>query len=129
MPFQTPSGIGGTGQVPDSTGTRSQSLRVDPTAIPNLRKTFSSALTKLDKEIELAITEIRVRPWAGDPVSSEAAERFNERSIDSGDSALSALEGYQRQLKSAMDALTEVEYQYRTVEGDNTGTFNKQGGC
>lgn len=104
------------------------SLYVDPHAIPSLRAAFSTALTKLDKQIEMAITEIRVRPWAGDPVSEAAAEKFNERSVESGDSALTALQGYQRQLKSAMDALLQVERQYHVIEGDNTQKM-KPGGC
>jgi hypothetical protein len=104
------------------------SLYVDPQAIPSLRAAFSTALTKLDKQIEMAITEIRVRPWAGDPVSEEAADKFNERSVESGDSALTALQGYQRQLKSAMDALVQVERQYHVIEGDNTQKM-KPGGC
>ncbi|NUT51990.1 MAG: transcriptional regulator [Saccharothrix sp.] len=105
----------------------SHTLNVDPSAIPSLRAAFSGALTKLDKQIEMAITEIRVRPWAGDPVSQDAAEKFNERSLESGDSALIALENYQRQLKSAMDALNLVEQQYRSIENDNTGLMGQQG--
>jgi hypothetical protein len=103
-------------------------LNVEPGSIPTLRKAFSTALTKLDKQIELAVTEFRVRPWAGDPVSAEAAQKFNERSVSDGDSALEALQNYQKQLKSAMDSLDEVERQYRIVEGDNTRLMNK-GGC
>ncbi|GAA3843123.1 hypothetical protein GCM10022243_06980 [Saccharothrix violaceirubra] len=103
-------------------------LNVDPTAIPSLKSAFAGALARLDQQIELAVTEVRVRPWAGDPVSSEAAEKFNERSLESGDSGLAALLGYQRQLKSAMDALILVERQYQTIESDNTGLM-QQGGC
>ncbi|MBP2339165.1 transcriptional regulator [Saccharothrix coeruleofusca] len=102
---------------------------MDPTAIPSLKTAFSGALTKLDKQIELAINEVRVRPWAGDPVSTEAAEKFNERSFESGDSALGALQSYQQQLKAAMDALTLVERQYHAIEDDNTGLMEQQGGC
>lgn len=107
----------------------SQTLSVEPNAIPSLRNAFAGALTKLDKQIELAITEVRVRPWAGDPVSQDAAEKFNERSLESGDSALTALQNYQQQLKGALDALALVEQQYRTIEDDNTGLMGQQGGC
>lgn len=111
----------------DSSPPGQHQLNVEPEAIPALRNTFSNALTKLDKQIELAITEFRVRPWAGDPVSKEAAEKFNERSVTDGDSALQALLNYQRQLKTAMDNLNQIERQYRVVEGDNTGMMNKSG--
>ncbi|KOV80316.1 hypothetical protein [Nocardia sp. NRRL S-836] len=111
----------------DSSPPVQHELNVEPEAIPALRSTFSAALTKLDKQIELAITEFRVRPWAGDPVSAEAAEKFNERSVTDGDSALEALQNYQRQLKTAMDNLNQIERQYRVVEGDNTGLMGKSG--
>jgi hypothetical protein len=103
-------------------------LTVEPGAIPGLRSAFSNALTKLDKQIELALTEVRVRPWAGDGVSQEAAEKFNERAFESGDSALGALTSYQRQLKSAMEALDLVERQYVAMDDDATGLM-KQSGC
>ncbi|GDY29152.1 hypothetical protein GTS_07850 [Gandjariella thermophila] len=106
-----------------------RTMRVDPAAIPGLRRAFGNALTKLDKQIELAITDIRIKPWAGDPVSAEAAQQFNQRSVEAGDSALAALQGYQRQLKSAMDALQQVDEQYQVIEGDNTTLLRRQGGC
>lgn len=107
----------------------SHTLNVDPAAIPSLKSAFSGALSKLDKQIEMAITEVRVRPWAGDPVSQDAAEKFNDRSLESGDSALGALQDYQQQLKTAMDALTLVEQQYQAIENDNSGLMEQQGGC
>ena len=130
MPFDTLPGNAGDGSLPDPAQfTGRQALRVDHAAIPRLRKVFTTAITKLDKQIELAISEMRVRPWAGDPVSSEAAQQFNQRSVDAGDSALAALQGYQRQLKSAIDALQEVEDQYQVIEGDNKALLDRQGGC
>lgn len=130
MPIETHPGSAGDGPVPDpSRFTGGRAFHVDHAAIPRLRRTFTDAITKLDKQIEMAITEIRVRPWAGDPVSAEAAQQFNKRSVDAGDSALAALQGYQRQLKSAMDALQQVEEQYRAVEGDNRASFERRGGC
>jgi hypothetical protein len=106
-----------------------RALRVDPAAIPSLRRAFSNALTRLDKQVELAITDIRIKPWAGDPVSEAAAQQFNQRSVEAVDSALAALQGYQRQLKSAMDALQQVDEQYQVIEGDNTTLLRRQGGC
>jgi hypothetical protein len=107
----------------------SHTLSVDPDAIPSLRSAFSSALAKLDQQIELAVTEVRVRPWAGDGVSAEAAEKFNQRSFSEGDSALGSLQSYQQQLKSAMDALDLVEKQYRAMDQSATELMKQQGGC
>ena len=57
-------------------------FRVDPAAIPGLRKVFTTALVKLDKQIEMAISDVRIRPWAGDPVSQQAATDFNDHTLD-----------------------------------------------
>lgn len=108
--------------------TGSATLKVDREAIPHLRKVFNSALTKLDQQIEIAMTGIRVSPWAGDPVSAGAATQLNDHSVDGTDSALNALRAYQQRLKSASDALTQVAEQYQVVESDNTSSFSALGG-
>ena len=98
-------------------------LRVDRDSVPHLRKVFDDALTKLDVQIDLAMSCIRVSPWAGDPVSGNAATDFNEHSIDGAESALDALRAYQRQLKSASDALSQVAQEYDIVESGNAASF------
>lgn len=115
--------------VPDPTSASGQAtLRVDREAVPHLRRVFDGALSKLDVQIELAMTGIRVAPWAGDPVSQTAADSFNNASVDGPDSALNALRAYQQRLKSASDALTQVAQEYQIVEGDNAASFS-DGGC
>jgi hypothetical protein len=111
---------------PSSTGRAT--LRVDRDSIPHLRKVFDQALAKLDVQIDMAMSGIRVSPWAGDPVSGNAATDFNNHSIDAADSALNTLRAYQRQLKSASDALAQVAEEYEIVESDNTASFGAQGG-
>ncbi|WP_143174375.1 transcriptional regulator [Streptoalloteichus hindustanus] len=101
-------------------------LRVEPSSIPELRRAFESALNRLDPQVDMAITDLRIRPWAGDPVSAEAATRFNDASVDSGEGALHALQSYQRQLKAAADALRDAEAQYRATEGDNAALWGKK---
>lgn len=113
--------------TPDPAAIASGGFRVDPAAIPGLRKVFTTALVKLDQQIEMAISDVRIRPWAGDPVSAQAATDFNDHALGV-DSALDALQAYQRQLKGALDALTVVEQGYHTVEQDNTALI-QQGGC
>jgi len=113
--------------TPDPAAIISGGFRVDPAAIPGLRKVFTTALVKLDKQIEMAVSDVRIRPWAGDPVSQQAATDFNDHTLGV-DSALDALLAYQRQLKGALDALTQVEQGYHTIEQDNT-TLIQQGGC
>jgi hypothetical protein len=100
-------------------------LRVDRESLPRLRQVFDGAMSKLDEQIELAMTGVRVSPWAGDPVSDNAATDFNNRSVDDPDSALNVLRAYQQRLKSASDALTQVAQEYRIVEQTNTEAFTK----
>lgn len=120
MPSST-TGSGGRVTVPSPTG--HATLRVDRESLPHLRQVFNGAMSKLDQQIELAMTGVRVSPWAGDPVSSNAATDFNNRSVDDPNSALNVLRAYQQRLKSASDALTQVAQEYRIVESDNTASF------
>jgi hypothetical protein len=113
--------------TPDPAAVIAGGFKVDPAAIPSLRRVFTAALVKLDKQIEMSVSDVRIRPWAGDPVSEQAANDINDHALGV-DSALDALQRYQRQLKGALDALIEVEQGYHTVEQDNT-TLIQQGGC
>lgn len=118
------SGIGRA--LADATAMSAATLRVDRSAIPHLRKVFDTAMSKLDTQIEIAMTGIRVSPWAGDPVSETAATQLNDHSVDGTDSALNALRSYQQQLKSASDALARVAQAYQIVESDNTDSFRSR---
>jgi hypothetical protein len=111
-------------QLPDpASASGTATLRVDRDAIPHLRRVFDSALSKLDEQIELAMSGVRVMPWAGDPVSENVATAFNNHSVDATDSALNALRAYQQRLKSASDALTQVAEAYRLAETGNATSF------
>ncbi|HVV23589.1 MAG TPA: transcriptional regulator [Pseudonocardiaceae bacterium] len=125
-----PSSTTGSGQLPREVAalTGHATLRVDREAVPHLRKVFNDALAKLDVQIDLAMSGVRVSPWAGDPVSANAATDLNDHSVDGTGSALDALRAYQRQLKSASDALTQVAEEYRIVESDNSDSFRAAGG-
>lgn len=111
--------------LPDYSGSQ-RKLSVEPSAIPAARKVFSDALDKLEGKLTAALEELHARPWAGDPVSSETAERFNQRTFEAGDSAgLAALKAYRDQLKGVVDQLTAIEADYRRVEGDNTASWGR----
>lgn len=111
--------------LPGEAGTRS--VQVDPAAIPNLVNALQSSLDSVGLQIEHAITELRIMPWAGDPVSSQAADEFNHRSGDSPEGALAALCGYRDELQSAAESLNEANQQYRQIEDDNISRMG--GGC
>ena len=125
MPFSS-THSGGRVTIPSPSG--HATLRVDRESLPRLRQVFDGAMSKLDQQIELAMTGVRVSPWAGDPVSGNAATDFNNRSVDDPDSALNVLRAYQQRLKSASDALTQVAEEYRIVESTNAASFGRGAG-
>ncbi|WP_243792067.1 hypothetical protein [Saccharopolyspora gloriosae] len=128
MPLYSPSGDGS----PDSTAPpglpgAGGSMRVEPTAIPNLVSALQSSLDQVGVEIEHAITELRIRPWAGDPISSTAAEQFNQRSVGGDQDALTALCGYRDQLQSAAESLQLANQHYQDT--DDVNAVRLGGGC
>ncbi|MEU4738965.1 transcriptional regulator [Actinosynnema sp. NPDC023658] len=111
--------------LPDYAGAQ-RKLSIEPSAIPDARKVFSDALEKLELKLQRAVAELKAQPWAGDPVSSETADRFNRDTFEAGDSAgLTALKAYRDQLKGVVDQLTAIEADYRRVEGDNTASWGR----
>lgn len=95
------------------------SVRIEPSAIPKLVGALQGSLDEVGVQIERAITELRIRPWAGDPVSTNAAEEFNQRSLNSGEDALTALCGYRDQLQAAADSLDQANAQYQHIDETN----------
>jgi hypothetical protein len=116
-------GGGSAAPTPQFTGT--QTLRIEPSAIPDALKAFSDAYERVTRKVQ-ELESLPIRDWAGDPVSSETAVQFKQRSNTGGaDSAIACLKGYQAQLKGAMDALTSSHADYLRVEGDNTDQWGK----
>jgi hypothetical protein len=108
-------------------GNQHRDLIVQPGAVAELRDAFSGALDRVDRQIELAGTDLRVAAWAQDPVSTSAATTFNQRSIDpagGGDSALDALLAYRRQLSTAVDNLAKTAQQYALAEEDGSANVS-----
>lgn len=95
------------------------SVRIEPSSIPKLVGTLQESLDSVGVQIEQAITELRVRPWAGDPVSDNAAEEFNRRSTGDDEGALPALYDYRDQLQAAAESLNQAQAQYQRIDGDN----------
>ncbi|GAA3880664.1 hypothetical protein GCM10022243_51590 [Saccharothrix violaceirubra] len=120
-------GGGGSTQapIPEYSGSQ-QKLSVDPSAIPEARKVFAEALGRLENTLNGALQGIQARNWAGDPVSKETADKFNENTFGAGDSAaFSAIVAYRNQLQGVVDQLTAIEADYRAVEGDNTAAWGR----
>jgi PE family len=103
------------------------SLKVDPEAVPALRRAFADALSKVEEQLRLANQELRVTPWAKDPVSQDAAARFNERSVDTAASALDSLRAYRDRLNVAVANLDKTAEQYSAVDKGGASGVNKNG--
>jgi hypothetical protein len=106
----------------------SNRLLVEPGAVPALRDAFADALGKVDRQIELADADLRVTPWANDPVSTDATSAFNSRSVEDTESALGMLRAYRQQLSTAVETLDRTAEQYQVSDEDNSVTVGKQDG-
>ncbi|MCI2419112.1 hypothetical protein MOQ72_16830 [Saccharopolyspora sp. K220] len=124
MPLTDPWGESSTAALPGMSG---GSVQVEPAAIPRLVNALQESLDAVGLQIEHAITELRIRPWAGDPVSADAAEEFNQRSLGGGEDALTALCGYRDQLQAAAESLELANRQYERIDGDSAAGLG--GGC
>ncbi|MHA6798430.1 hypothetical protein [Bounagaea algeriensis] len=103
------------------------SVRIATSAIPNLVSSLQGSLDEVGVQIEQAITELRIRPWAGDPVSTHAAEQFNRRSVGGDEDALTALCDYRDQLQNAVESLNRADEQYRRLDEDNAAELRDSG--
>lgn len=117
---------GGSGPVTPDYASSPQQLSVEPSAIPAARAAFETALDKVTQQLA-ALAGTSTPAWAGDPVSHETAQKFNDRTHSDANSAVDVLKGYQKQLQGAVDALKATEARYRQVEGDNAALWGKHG--
>jgi len=117
---------GGGGAAPTGpTFTGTQRLRIEPHAIPQALAAFREAHDQIDGKIK-ALHALQVNNWAGDPVSSETAQQFTERTNGAGaDSALACLNGYRDQLQAAIQSLSASNAEYLAKEGTNTERWGK----
>ena len=116
-------GGGGTSSTPSFSGT--QTLQIEPSAIPGALAAFRTALDRVSKKVD-ELSGMDIRPWAHDPVSDHTATRFAERSTGGGaDSAMKCLVGYRDQLKRACDSLAAAQHDYTVMEGENSAYWGK----
>jgi hypothetical protein len=116
---------GGGGTMPGPRFAGTQTLHIEPSAIPEALKAFTEAYERVTRKIA-QLEGLAIRDWAGDPVSGETAVQFQERSNAGGaDSAVECLKGYQKQLKGAIDSLKGAHDNYVLAEGDNTAQWGQ----
>jgi hypothetical protein len=121
--YMADGGGGGAPAGPSFTG--AQRLHIEPSAIPEALKAFTQAHERVTSEVR-ALEHLPIKDWAGDPVSGETAVQFAQRSNTGGvDSAITCLIGYQKQLESAIKALTGARDNYVRIEGDNAALWGR----
>jgi hypothetical protein len=117
---------GGGGAAPAGpTFTGTQRLRIEPSSIPEALTAFRAAFDRVSAKVT-ELEGLPVNNWAGDPVSSETATQFHQRTNGGGaDSAVQCLTGYRDQLQRAIESLEDAHAQYLAVEGTNTALWGK----
>lgn len=116
---------GGSGPAAGPTFTGTQSLNIEPSAIPAALTAFREAHERLVKKVE-QLGGLPIVRWAADPVSAETVTEFTERSNGGGqDSAIACLRGYEKQLARAIDSLQSAHDSYVATEGTNSERWGK----
>ncbi|MFB9904653.1 hypothetical protein [Allokutzneria oryzae] len=112
---QPPSGDGGT-----------LTIDVDPSMIPLLAATFAEQANLLGTQLRRAFRLLRIgTPWLGDPVSAEAAKRFNEHLADSPLSLINVLMTLHTEYEAHYDALMSAAKHYKVTEETNAALMER----
>jgi hypothetical protein len=115
--FIADGGGGSANPLPSYSGS-TQTLRVEPEAIPEVRRVFLEARQKLADQLQRAEQALRARNWAADPVSKDTAEKFNQDTFEAGDqAAIAALTGYLAELDKVVSQLDVIDAGYRGLDG------------
>jgi hypothetical protein len=116
--FLADGGEGGASSEPSFSGT--QTLRIEPNAIPDALKAFQQARDRVGQMLR-GLDGLDIQPWAHDEVSKETAHQFAKRSTGGGaDSARQCLTGYYDQLDRACLAMNGAHKDYREMDTDNS---------
>jgi hypothetical protein len=119
--FLADGGGGGTPSGPSFTGT--QTMYLEPSAIPAALKAFRRAHDRVAQKVA-QLEALGINPWAHDPVSGETAKQFAERSNGGGgDSAAKVLHDYRDQLHNLVVSLEQAEAAYTAMEGENSARW------
>lgn len=103
-------------------------LRVPPEAIAAVRRALDDTLAELSPHLTLmARTGYIEEPWLGDPMSEYVRVTYNATVMDAPDGPYQALVAYERQLRSARDALAAAEADYRRTEGEISAAMGTLG--
>lgn len=95
-------------------------LRVEPQAIPALRRAFENALAEIGPPLD-RLGEVGHIPgaWLGDPKSQEVVTLYNDRVMRAVDGPYEALVQYEQELTRVRDQLAAMEQEYARTETAN----------
>lgn len=95
-------------------------LRLEPQAIPALRRAFENALVEIGPPLD-RLRKVGHIPgaWMGDPKSAEVVALYNSRVMDAVDGPYEALVQYEQELTRVRDQLAAMEQEYARTEADN----------
>ena len=101
-----------------------EALRLQPEAIPALRKTFGDALAQLSEALyALGGQGYLPGPWLGDETSSQVVAHYTRRAMTDPDSSYHALLAYRDELTRVHDTLQQMEDAYRRGESDEAARW------
>ncbi len=121
--FLADGGGGGSSSGPSYSGT--QTLKIEPSAIPAALAAFRTAYDRVSRKVD-ELGGLNIQPWAQDPVSDQTATHFRQRSTGGdAESAIKCLTGYRDQLRRACEALESAQHDYTVMEGNNSALWGK----
>lgn len=113
MPFWT-----GETAKPD---TGPSTLRVAPDQVLRLKAELQEIYDEVEVFVRRRTPTMMMQPLGADPVSSDAADAFNENT----QAAIDATRGYMDALKGVLASLDQAARAYNLVEDANTQTFRQ----
>lgn len=113
MPFWT-----GDTARPD---TGPSTLRVEPDQVIRLKNELQPIYDEVDEFLWARAPSMAMKALGADPVSSDAAEAFNENA----QAAVDAARGYLNELKAVLDALDQAAKTYSLTEDERAQTFRQ----
>jgi hypothetical protein len=101
-------------------------LRIEPHAIPALRRAFEESAAEVGQHVGRLRREGYIyEPWLGDDISKKTQKYYNDQVMDSEEGALAAMIAYEAELRSAAEQLKQMEEHYRRTEGENAALWGR----
>jgi len=101
-------------------------LRVEPHMLPGLIAAYRRAAEEMGTLLEDVSRRGRIEvPWTQDPVSVAMTEHYNHVVMDGEYSTYAALRQYEQELLHIVEALTQMDTDYRRTEDATASQFQQ----